>query len=304
MRKSLKRMVLTGAAVMVLVSGLSAPAMASPVGELKDASQDIKTPSGATSLPKSPNGPGSGSDFTSKLGDLSPEERASSTTPQYPIPVPAPTPGCGTPEQCKPADPGTGKPADPGTGKAPDPGTGKPADPGTDKEDKDNEDKDKEDKDKEDKDNEDKDKEDKDKEDKDKEDKDNEDPCPGLLERELCRDGNGNNTNNNNNNNSSSSSSSTSSSSDSSSSSSVINSYYYNGSYYDGILDRGGVFVSNFLPYEFTSVVEDAGYSLKSDLPSPVAETLPNTGGGWTFLALAGGALFLTGRFLIRRFSS
>jgi LPXTG-motif cell wall-anchored protein len=62
--------------------------------------------------------------------------------------------------------------------------------------------------------------------------------------------------------------------------------------------------VSHFLPYEFTSVVEDAGYSLKSDLPAPVAETLPNTGGGWTFLALGGGALLLTGRFLIRRFSS
>ena len=54
---------------------------------------------------------------------------------------------------------------------------------------------------------------------------------------------------------------------------------------------------------EFTSVVEDAGYSLKSDLPALVAKTLPNTGGGWTFLALAGGALLLTGRFLIRRFS-
>jgi len=63
------------------------------------------------------------------------------------------------------------------------------------------------------------------------------------------------------------------------------------------------VFVSNFLPSGFTSVVEDAGYSLKSDLPAPVAKTLPNTGGGWVTLALAGGALYFIGRFLIRRFS-
>ncbi len=286
MRKStMKRMVLTGAAVMVLVSGLSAPAMASPVlGELKDASQDIKTPSGATSLPKSPNGPDSGIDVTSKLGDLTPEERASSTTLQSPIPVPPPTPGCGTPEQCKPADPGTGKPADPGTGKPADPGT-------TGKEDYD--------------------KEDYDKEDYDKEDYDK--PYPGTDNSNNTNGGGGSSSSSSSSSSDSSSSSSSDSSSSGSSSdsssgssSSVSNSYYYDddgSSYYGEILDRGGLFVSNFLPYEFTNVVEDAGYSLKSNLPAPVAKTLPNTGGGWTFLALGGGALLLTGRFLIRRFS-
>ena len=267
MRKSMKRMVLTGAAVMVLVSGLSAPAMASPVlGELKDADPQRSTPS-APSLPKSPNGPGSGIDVTGGLEDANRESSISK------LPIPAPDPGTTTPDPTpKQPDPTTPKQPDPTTPKQPDPTTPKQPDPG---------------------------KEGKDKEGKDKEDKDKEDRCPGLLERELCRDGTGNNSNNNSN-----SSSSSSSSSSGSSSSSVINSYYDDSYYYGGILDRGGVFVSNFLPYEFTSVVEDAGYSLKSYLPAPVAKTLPNTGGGWTFLALAGGALLLTGRFLIRRFSS
>jgi hypothetical protein len=97
--------------------------------------------------------------------------------------------------------------------------------------------------------------------------------------------------------------------------SNILNGYGGSGGYYVGgsssssssssaILDRGGVFLSTILPSGFTSVVEDSGNSLKSDLPAPVAKTLPNTGGGWVTLALAGGALYFIGRFLIRRFAS
>jgi hypothetical protein len=64
------------------------------------------------------------------------------------------------------------------------------------------------------------------------------------------------------------------------------------------------VFLSTVLPYNVTSAVGDAGNSVKKNVPAPVAKTLPNTGGGWGTLALAGGALFFIGRFLIRRFAS
>ncbi|HEX2109820.1 MAG TPA: hypothetical protein VHF70_11170, partial [Rubrobacteraceae bacterium] len=85
MRKSMKRMVLTGAAVMVLVSGLSAPAMASPfAGDLKDADPQRSASSGSSSLPKSPNGPGSGIDVTGTIGDASPDR----STPKLPAPPP------------------------------------------------------------------------------------------------------------------------------------------------------------------------------------------------------------------------
>jgi hypothetical protein len=70
-----------------------------------------------------------------------------------------------------------------------------------------------------------------------------------------------------------------------------------------GVIDGGGVFVSNILPSDFTSAVGDGGNSVKQNLPALVAKTLPNTGGGWVTLALAGGALLLAGGFLKRGFS-
>lgn len=74
--------------------------------------------------------------------------------------------------------------------------------------------------------------------------------------------------------------------------------------YGGGIVYRGVTYINGFLPSTFTTTVENAGNSVKSNLPAPVAKTLPNTGGGWTSLALAGGALLLAGRFLVRRFSN
>jgi LPXTG-motif cell wall-anchored protein len=44
--------------------------------------------------------------------------------------------------------------------------------------------------------------------------------------------------------------------------------------------------------------------SLMSKLPDSVAKTLPNTGGGWTVLGVAGAALIGGGTLLVRRFSS
>jgi hypothetical protein len=79
---------------------------------------------------------------------------------------------------------------------------------------------------------------------------------------------------------------------------------YGNGGYGGGIVYRGVTYINGFLPSTYTTTVENAGNAVKSNLPAPVAKKLPNTGGGWTSLALAGGALLLTGRFLIRRFSS
>lgn len=66
-----------------------------------------------------------------------------------------------------------------------------------------------------------------------------------------------------------------------------------------GALDRGGVFMSNLLPNAFTSTLENAGNSVKKSFPAPVAKSLPNTGGGWSFLLLAGAAL-IAGGFVLR----
>jgi LPXTG-motif cell wall-anchored protein len=74
--------------------------------------------------------------------------------------------------------------------------------------------------------------------------------------------------------------------------------------YGGGIVYRGTTYINSFLPSGFATRMENAGNAVKSSLPAPVAKTLPNTGGGWTSLALAGGALLLAGRFLIRRFSN
>ena len=64
-------------------------------------------------------------------------------------------------------------------------------------------------------------------------------------------------------------------------------------------IDRGGTFVSSFLPYAFTAKMGDAGSAVKKNLPAPVAKSLPNTGGGWSFLVLIGAAL-IAGGFAIR----
>jgi LPXTG-motif cell wall-anchored protein len=64
-------------------------------------------------------------------------------------------------------------------------------------------------------------------------------------------------------------------------------------------IDRGGNFVSSFLPYTLTNKMGDAGSAVKKNLPAPVAKSLPNTGGGWSFLVLAAAAL-LAGGFAIR----
>ena len=64
-------------------------------------------------------------------------------------------------------------------------------------------------------------------------------------------------------------------------------------------IDRGGNFVSSFLPYTLTTKMGDAGSAVKKNLPAPVAKSLPNTGGGWSFLILVGSAL-IAGGFAIR----
>ena len=64
-------------------------------------------------------------------------------------------------------------------------------------------------------------------------------------------------------------------------------------------IDRGGTFVSSFLPTTLTSTIGDVGNSMKKNLPAPVAKSLPNTGGGWSFLALVAAGL-IAGGFLIR----
>jgi hypothetical protein len=65
------------------------------------------------------------------------------------------------------------------------------------------------------------------------------------------------------------------------------------------IVDRGGTFVSSFLPTTLTSTMGEAGNSMKKNLPAPVAKSLPNTGGGWSFLVLVAGGV-IAGGFLIR----
>ena len=72
-------------------------------------------------------------------------------------------------------------------------------------------------------------------------------------------------------------------------------------------IDRGGNFVSSFLPYTLTTKMGDAGSAVKKNLPAPVAKSLPNTGGGWSFLILVGSALIAGGfaiRTLVRRKTS
>jgi LPXTG-motif cell wall-anchored protein len=64
-------------------------------------------------------------------------------------------------------------------------------------------------------------------------------------------------------------------------------------------IDRGGAFVSSILPYSLTTKMGDAGSAVKKNLPAPVAKSLPNTGGGWSFLVLIGAAL-IAGGFAIR----
>jgi hypothetical protein len=64
-------------------------------------------------------------------------------------------------------------------------------------------------------------------------------------------------------------------------------------------IDRGGTFVSSFVPTALTSTIGEAGNSVKENLPAAVAKSLPNTGGGWTFLILVAAGL-IAGAFLIR----
>jgi LPXTG-motif cell wall-anchored protein len=72
-------------------------------------------------------------------------------------------------------------------------------------------------------------------------------------------------------------------------------------------IDRGGTFVSSFLPSSLTSKMGDAGSAVKKNLPAPVAKSLPNTGGGWSFLVLIGAAMIAGGfaiRTIVRRTTS
>ena len=72
-------------------------------------------------------------------------------------------------------------------------------------------------------------------------------------------------------------------------------------------IDLGGTFVSGFLPYTLTSTIGDVGNSAKKNLPAPLAKSLPNTGGGWTFLVVVGAALIAVGlvlRSIVRRTTS
>ena len=62
-----------------------------------------------------------------------------------------------------------------------------------------------------------------------------------------------------------------------------------------GIFDRGGVFVSDLLPSTFTSTLNDSGNTVKKNLPASVANSLPDSGGGWSFLLLVAGALVAGG---------
>ena len=65
--------------------------------------------------------------------------------------------------------------------------------------------------------------------------------------------------------------------------------------------------MSGFLPYALTTKMGDAGSAVKKNLPAPVAKSLPDTGGGWSFLILIGAALIASGlaiRTLVRRTTS
>jgi LPXTG-motif cell wall-anchored protein len=65
--------------------------------------------------------------------------------------------------------------------------------------------------------------------------------------------------------------------------------------------------VSSYLPYALTTKVGEAGSTLKKNLPASVAKSLPNTGGGWSFLVLVGAGLIGGGlaiRTIARRTTS
>lgn len=72
-------------------------------------------------------------------------------------------------------------------------------------------------------------------------------------------------------------------------------------------IDRGGTFVSGFLPTALTDTMDDVGDSVKKNLPAPVAESLPDSGGGWAFLVLVAAAVIAVGfaiRSMVRRSTS
>ena len=64
-------------------------------------------------------------------------------------------------------------------------------------------------------------------------------------------------------------------------------------------IDRGGTFVSTFVPTALTNTMGEVGNSVKKNLPAPVTKSLPNTGGGWSLLVLVAAGL-IAGGFLIR----
>ena len=68
-------------------------------------------------------------------------------------------------------------------------------------------------------------------------------------------------------------------------------------------VDRGGTLVSSFVPTALTNMIGEAGNSMKENLPASVAKSLPNTGGGWSFLLLVAVGL-IAGGFLIRSIAS
>lgn len=72
-------------------------------------------------------------------------------------------------------------------------------------------------------------------------------------------------------------------------------------------IDHGGTFVSGFLPTALTDTMDDVGDSVKKNLPAPVAESLPDSGGGWAFLVLVAAAVIAVGfaiRSMVRRSTS
>ena len=72
-------------------------------------------------------------------------------------------------------------------------------------------------------------------------------------------------------------------------------------------IDRGGTFVSGFLPTALMDTMDDVGDSVKKNLPAPVAESLPDSGGGWAFLVLVAAAVIAVGfaiRSMVRRSTS
>ncbi len=72
----------------------------------------------------------------------------------------------------------------------------------------------------------------------------------------------------------------------------------------DGSPGGTGSNIYGFSPITLVSKVENAGNSVKSKLPAKVADTLPNTGGGWMTLGVTGTALIGGRMLLVRRFST